>query len=206
MGTLRRLRQNTLVEVVVTIAVGLAFALAIEALAVKPYRIPSGSMEPTLAVGQRVLVSRIGHRLGKDPKIGDIVVFDPPFGAAALLCRDAGHSGAGTRRPCARAGTGKHPEVFIKRVVALGGDTIAVRNGHVVRNGKLVSEPFIRSCGGGSGCNFPVAIRIPKGDVFVMGDNRGSSDDSRFWGPISVSRIIGKAFATYWPPSRIGGV
>lgn len=206
MGLIRRLRQNTLVEVVVTIAVGLALALAIEALAVKPYRIPSASMEPTLTVGQRVLVSRIGHRLGGDPKVGDIVVFDPPFGAAAMLCRDGGRSGAGTRRPCARAGTGKHPQVFIKRVVAVGGDMIAVKNGHVVRNGKLQREPFTQSCGGGSGCNFPEAIRVPEGDVFLMGDNRGSSDDSRYWGPLPVSRIIGRAFATYWPLSRIGGV
>jgi signal peptidase I len=206
MDTVSRLRRNSLVEVLLTIVIGIAAALAIEAVAVKPYRIPSGSMEPTLKIGQRVLVSRIGHHLGGDPKVGDIVVFDPPFGAAAMLCRDAGHSGAGTRRPCARAGTGKHPQVFIKRVVAVGGDTLAVRNGHVVRNGKLQSEPFISPCSGGSGCNFPDAIRIPKGDVFVMGDNRGSSDDSRFWGPVPVDRIIGRAFATYWPPSRIGGV
>jgi signal peptidase I len=202
--TVKRLRHNSLVEVVVTIAVGLAVALTIEAVAVKPYRIPSASMEPTLDVGQRVLVSRIGHRLGRDPKVGDIVVFDPPFGAAAGLCIGP-HSGRGTRRACDRPGRGKHPQVFIKRVVAVGGDTLAVRNGRVVRNGKLASEPFIRPCGG-SECNFPEAIRIPEGDVFVMGDNRGDSDDSRFWGPVAVSRVIGRAFATYWPPSRIGGV
>jgi signal peptidase I len=206
MDTVSRLRRNSLVEVLLTIVIGIAAALAIEAVAVKPYRIPSGSMEPTLKIGQRVLVSRIGHRLGGDPKVGDIVVFDPPFGAAAMLCRDAGHSGAGTRKPCAVAGKGKHPQVFIKRVVAVGGDTLAVKNGHVVLNGKLQSEPFTSPCSGGTGCNFPDAIRIPKGEVFVMGDNRGSSDDSRFWGPLPVSRIIGRAFATYWPPSRVGGV
>jgi signal peptidase I len=205
MDTLKRLRHNTLVELVVTLAVGLALALTIEALAVKPYRIPSASMEPTLTVGQRVLVSRIGHRLGGDPTVGDIVVFDPPRGADAMVCRDHS-SGAGTRRPCAAAGTGRHTEVFIKRVVAVGGDMVAVRHGHVVRNGKVAREPFIRPCGGGSGCDFPQAIRVPDGDGFVMGDNRGSSDDSRYWGPIPVDRIIGRAFATYWPPSRVGGV
>jgi signal peptidase I len=205
METAKRLRQHALVELVITIAVGLAIALAIEAVAVKPYRIPSGSMEPTLTVGQRVLVSRVGHRLGREPKVGDIVVFKPPAGADAELCQDE-RSGAGTPRPCARAGKGKHPQVFIKRVVAVGGDSLAIRNGHVVRNGRVQSEPFIRPCDGGSGCNFPEAIRIPDGEVFVMGDNRGSSDDSRFWGPLPVSRVIGRAFATYWPPSRAGGV
>ena len=62
------------------------------------------------------------------------------------------------------------------------------------------------SCGGGNGCNFPEAIRVPKGYVFLMGDNRGASDDSRYWGPVPVERVIGKAVATYWPPSRVGGV
>ena len=89
---------------------------------------------------------------------------------------------------------------------AHSGDTIAIRNGRVVRNGKLADEPFIRACAGGGDCDFPEAIRIPKGYVFVMGDNRGGSDDSRYWGPIPVSRIIGKAVVTYWPPSRVGGV
>jgi signal peptidase I len=205
MDSLRRLRHNTLVELVVTIAVALALAFTVEALAVKPYRIPSPSMEPTLDIGQRVLVSRIGHRLGSDPKVGDIVVFDPPFGAEQGLCVDP-RSGRGTRRACARPGRGKHPEVFIKRVVAVAGDTVAIRNGRVIRNGKLAAEPFIRPCGDGSGCNFPTAIRIPMGHIFVMGDNRGASDDSRFWGPVAIDRVIGRAFATYWPPSRIGGV
>jgi signal peptidase I len=91
-------------------------------------------------------------------------------------------------------------------VVAVGGDTIAVRNGHVIRNGRMAKEPFTRSCDGGSGCDFPQAIRVPQGYVFLMGDNRGSSDDSRYWGPLPVDRVIGKAIITYWPPSRLGGV
>ena len=99
-----------------------------------------------------------------------------------------------------------HSETFIKRVVAVGGDTIAIRNGRVIRNGKPADEPFIEPCGTGSGCDFPQAIRVPEGYVFLMGDNRGGSDDSRYWGPIPVSRIIGKAVVTYWPPSRVGGV
>ncbi|HEX6713308.1 MAG TPA: signal peptidase I [Thermoleophilaceae bacterium] len=199
------MRRNTFVELLVTIAVALAVAFTIQALAIKPYRIPSPSMEPTLDIGQRVLVSRIGHRLGQDPKVGDVVVFDPPAGAGAGVCADRS-SGDGTRRPCSKPGNGKASEVYIKRVVAVGGDTISIRNGRVIRNGHAAREPFIRPCGGGSGCDFPEPIRVPQGTVYVMGDNRGASDDSRYWGPVSIGRIIGKAFATYWPPSRLGGL
>ena len=96
---------------------------------------------------------------------------------------------------------------FIKRVVGKPGDTIAIRNGHVFRNGKREKDPYINdTCNGdlGRGCNLPVPIKIPAGHWFMMGDNRGESDDSRFWGPVPRSWIIGSAFATYWPPKRIG--
>ena len=93
---------------------------------------------------------------------------------------------------------------FIKRVVGVPGDTIAIRDGHVIRNGKRQTEKFIKPCTGGEECNFPRAILVPKDDYFMMGDNRGSSDDSRFWGPVPKKWIIGAAFATYWPPGRIG--
>jgi signal peptidase I len=202
---LNGLRRNTLFELVLTVAIGLCCAFAVEAYAVKPYRIPSGSMEPTLKVGQRVLVNRLSHRLGGGPKVGDVVVFQPPAGATAMVCADP-HAGAGTPRACDRPGSGHHPEVFIKRVVAVGGDTVAIRDGHVIRNGRLASEPFTLPCGTDQGCNFPQAIRVPRGDIFLMGDNRGQSDDSRYWGPVPIGRVIGKAFATYWPPSQVGGL
>jgi signal peptidase I len=95
---------------------------------------------------------------------------------------------------------------FIKRVVAVGGDTIAVVKGHAIRNGRRASEPFATRCGGDSACHFPHAIRVPRGSVFVLGDNRAASDDSRFWGPVPVKWVIGKAFLTYWPPPRVGGL
>jgi signal peptidase I len=206
MDHLRRARRSSLFELAFTIACALMLALAVEAVAVKPYRIPSGSMEPTLKIGQRVLVNRVGHRLGADPKVGDVVVFHPPSSAYAQACGNP-KSGAGTARPCDRPAPGIHRDTFIKRVVAVAGDTIAIRaDGRVIRNGRLAHEPFIRPCSGVSGCAFPDAIRVPRGHVFLMGDNRGESDDSRYWGPVTVSRIIGEAFASYWPPSRVGGV
>jgi signal peptidase I len=202
-GHLQRARRSSLFELVFTIVIAVGLALSVQAYAVKPFRIPSGSMEPTLDPGQRVLVNRISHRLGAHPKVGDVVVFRPPAGADAMTCGDR-HAGAGTPRPCDRPGPGQAGEIFIKRVVAVGGDTIAIRNGHVIRNGRMASEPFTRACGGVSGCSFPQAIRVPAGYVFLMGDNRGASDDSRYWGPVPVSSVIGEAFATYWPPSRVG--
>jgi signal peptidase I len=200
---IRRARSNSLVELVVLVAVALFLAFTVQAYAVKPYRIPSGSMEPTLAIGQRVIVDRLTHRLGSSPHVGDIEVFNPPAGADDEQCGAAGQ-GEGTSSPCSRPVAKKSSETFIKRVVAVGGDTIAIRNGHVIRNGKLASESFAAACGGGADCNFQQPITVPKGYVFMMGDNRGESDDSRFWGPVPISWVIGKALVTYWPPRRVG--
>ena len=81
---------------------------------------------------------------------------------------------------------------------------LTVHDGHPVVNGIQANEDFIRPCGGGNGCNLPHQITIPPDHYFMMGDNRGSSDDSRFWGPVPRDWIIGEAFLTYWPPDRVG--
>jgi signal peptidase I len=199
------LRRNTLFEIVLTVIVAGGLAVTVQAYAVKPYTIPSGSMKPTLKVGQRVIVDRFSHRLGASPKVGEVIVFRPPAGADDGVCADA-RQGAGTPYPCGTAAAKPDDSTFIKRVVAMGGDTVAIKDGHVIRNGRRTSESFIAPCAAGGDCDFPRAIRIPEGHVFLMGDNRGESDDSRFWGPIPVAWVIGKAFGTYWPPGRIGGV
>jgi len=93
---------------------------------------------------------------------------------------------------------------FIKRIVAGPGDVISIVDGHVIRNGVREKDSYIRECGTSPECNFPTPIKIPAGHWFMMGDNRGESDDSRFWGPVPTKWIIGGAFATYWPPDRIG--
>jgi signal peptidase I len=205
-STLARLRRNTLFETVFLVAIALGLALSVQAYAVKPYRIPSGSMEPTLKVGQRVLVNRLTHRLGSHPGVGDIIVFHPPVTANSQTCGRQ-DQGGGTQFPCSQSASKHASDNFIKRVVAVGGDTISIRQGHVIRNGVRAKEPFAAPCSDSTEqCTFSRAITVPKGYVFVMGDNRGQSDDSRYWGPVPTSWVIGDAIATYWPPDRIGGV
>lgn len=200
---LKDLPGGPVLEIAIIVAVALGIALLVQALIVKPYRIPSASMEPTLDIGQRVLVNRLDGRFGS-PEIGDITVFHPPAGADEPGRCGAANQGGGTPIPCSRPTVERSKQTFIKRVVAKGGDRIAIDDGHVILNGKRQNEPFINPCNGAPGCDFPRTITIPKGYVFMMGDNRGASDDSRFWGPVPEKWIIGEAFATYWPPRRIG--
>ena len=205
--TSKPVRQT--VELVLTVAVALFFALTIQAFAIKPYRIPSESMVPTLQKGQRILVNRFSHKLGSNPKLGDVTVFTPPQGAVTNQCGKQGEGpfysgGPATRHSCSKPTAAKSDTTFVKRVVGMPGDKIAVVDGHVVRNGKRTSEPFASTCAGAE-CNLDT-ITVPPGSYFLMGDNRGNSDDSRFWGPVPRKWIIGKAVATYWPPKDIGGV
>ena len=184
---------------IVVLAIGLA--LLIQALVVKPYQIPSGSMEPTLDIGQRVLVDRVNYHFS-DPDVDDIVVFHPPSGATDGG-RECGveHS---SNEPCPMGTSEPSDENFIKRIVAGPGDRLQIRDGHPVVNGQMAHEDFTRPCRGLPYCNLPQAITIPPGEYFMMGDNRGASDDSRSWGPVPRDWIIGQAFLTYWPPHRIG--
>jgi signal peptidase I len=191
---------SSFIELIVIVVVALGLALAIQAFLIKPYRIPSKSMVPTLQVGQRVLVNRLGNRFNK-PEIGEVVVFHPPKGSETNTCGDAG------KRPdevCDKPTAQKASVNFIKRVVAGPGDTLYVKGGHAYVNGRRQKDSFTRPCAGGSGCDFTRPVTIPADHWFMMGDNRGDSDDSRFWGPVPRKWIIGGAFATYWPPKRIG--
>jgi signal peptidase I len=206
-----RRRLRSIAEPVVMVAAALFFAISIQAFAVKPYVIPSESMLPTLQVGQRLFVERFSHRVGGDPKLGDITVFMPPRGAELgdhqCAIDGEGPSDYGSpvrRRSCSRAIAGVGSKAFVKRVVGLPGDRIEVRDGHVIRNGLFADEPFTAPCGAAPECDL-APIVVPSDHYFLMGDNRGNSDDSRYWGPVARSQIIGRAIATYWPPGRIGG-
>ena len=190
------------VELVVTVAVAIGLALLIQAFLVKPYRIPSRSMVPTLAMGQRILV----NRLSTHPGIGDVVVFHPPSGADPIspVCGDPAQ-GSGKQQPCDR---GRLPSRIRPSSSASSGCRATTSRSRTARSGATASRSpgsYIQYCGTTVGtCTFPESIKVPAGEYYMMGDNRGDSDDSRFWGPVPQKWIMGEAFATYWPIDRIG--
>jgi signal peptidase I len=192
---------GSLIELVGIVAVAVGLALGIQAVLVKPFRIPSESMYPTLKIGQRVLVDRLDAHLGRDYHRGDVLVFTPPAGAEREQCQAPTVPG----RACPKGTAARSHTNFIKRVVGVGGDHIAIRGGHVYLDGERQHEPFadLEFCAGGE-CDLPREITVPKGQLFMMGDNRGESADSRIWGPVPERWVVGKAFATYWPPGRVG--
>ena len=190
--------KGSLVELVVIVVVALGLALGIQAFIVKPFRIPSESMVPTLEVGQRVLVDRVSPHF-TDPSRGDIVVFKPPKGADEDVCGATQKPG----QPCPTPTKEKSDQNFIKRVVGVPGDVLSVHRGQVYINGKL-KDPFKVQPLDCETCEERTPIKIPPDHFFMMGDNRGNSDDSRVWGPVPKKWIIGGAFFTYWPPNRIG--
>ncbi len=182
------------IDWIVTIVGAVAIVLAIKAYIVNPYRIPSSSMEPTLhcakpATGcearfsDRVLANRLIYRV-RDPKRGEIIVFETPPAAQAR---------------CGAGGT------FVKRLIGLPGETLELRSeaglSYVYINGKKLDEPYIGKDRRDS--RGPETFSVPNGQYFMMGDNRSQSCDSREWGTVPRDNLIGKVFATYWPPNRI---
>jgi signal peptidase I len=152
------------------------------------YKITSGSMEPTLQIGERV-AAESSHT----PQVGDIVLFHPPAGARPRdpLCGVA-DEGAGYAQPCGVSVPQESSDTFIKRMIAGPGDTVAIVDGHAVVNGVTENEPYIEPCGAAATtCSFPTPVRVPAGEYYVLGDNRAVSDDSRFWGPVPGAWIIG---------------
>ncbi len=185
------------IDWLVTIIGAILIVLAIKQWVINPYRIPSSSMEPTLhcalpasgcqAKGglfdgsDRVLACRFCYRFWS-PQRDDIIVFNTPPRAA----QECGGQGS---------------TVFVKRLIGLPGDTWEERAGYVYINGKRLDEPFIDPHIRDSQTIMPK--KIPPGQYFMMGDNRTGSCDSRRWGTVPRSNLIGKVVATYWPPSRI---
>lgn len=186
-------------EVALIFAVVFALKFGVGTLLVKRFRVWSNSMIPTLAVGQQILVDRVTLRFQK-PERGDIVVFNPPEGASSNSC--------GVRRavdqPCPLPAEQHSDALFIKRVVGLPGDRLKVVQGLAYVDEQLISDPNVRADAQCDICNLSTEITVPPGHVFVLGDNRAHSDDSRYWGPVPEDWLVGRAFFSYWPPSRFG--
>ena len=172
------------------------------AIPVKPYRIPSESMSPTVELNERILVERVGIRTG-DPDRGDIVVFNPPEDGSTFATCGQEH---GPDQACAKPAKERGDVTFIKRIVAGPGDRLSIRGGRVVIDGEPQDEDYARLSDTCPTCNLRKEITIPPDHWFMMGDNRGESADSREWGPVPKKWIIGRVFLRYWPPDSIGGL
>jgi signal peptidase I len=178
------------------IIIAFLLALLIKTFLVQAFFIPSQSMVPTFKVGDRVLVNKLVYDFG-EPQRGDIIVFEDPHGAEPQ------------RNPLAAVwnwlteGLGFNTGIqqdYIKRVIGVPGDVIVMKKGDVTINGEPIEEPYLRQAGNDEYGPYTV----PEDHVFVMGDNRPNSSDSRAGlGPIPLEKIVGKAFVLLWPPSRM---
>ncbi len=172
-------RRSVWRENLESLAWAAVLALVIRTFIIAPFKIPSGSMHPTLLEGDRILVNKFLYRF-REPERGDIIVFRYPDD---------------TRRP------------FIKRLVGRGGDTVEIREGRVLVNGiPLADRPIFevrRYVNQGEYGRPGEAFTVPEGALFVLGDNSSSSHDSRFWGTVPRAHLIGKAVCIFWPPQRL---
>ena len=170
-------RRRATIEWIILIGAALVIALLIKTFLFQAFYIPSESMVPTLKVGDRVLVNKLSYELG-DVSRGDIVVFKAPPEARSDGIDD-----------------------LVKRVIGLPGDTVEARDGKMYVNGRLLHEPYLPD---GTQTTNLEATKVPAGHLFMMGDNRAASRDSRFFGPIKESAVIGRVFVRIWPPGSVG--
>ena len=166
-------KKSAIREMMESVVIAVLLAVIIRLFILEPFYIPSGSMEPTLMVGDRIIVSKVTYHL-RDPKPGDIVVFKYP--------EDPSRN-------------------FVKRLFAVGGDTIEIKDSVLYINNQPVPEPYLPA-----GLKFADygPEKVPLNHYFMMGDNRNNSDDSRVWGFLDRNLIVGKAEVIYWPVGQIG--
>lgn len=169
-------RRRQLIEWGVVIAAAFLTAMVLRLAVVQAFSIPSISMEDTLLIGDRVLV----NKMNKTAHVGDVIVFERPPGEEASPIKD-----------------------LIKRVIALPGQTVEARDGKLFVDGNQLAEPYLAP---GTETVMDRPVTVPRDHVWVMGDNRSQSRDSRFFGAIKKSSIIGHAFIRVWPPNRFGGL
>jgi signal peptidase I len=163
----------------IIVVLGLVIAVVVRLFVFQLYYVPSTSMNPTIKAGDRILVDKLAFHLHPVER-GDITVF---------------------RRP-STARCGDNLTYFVKRVIGLPGETISGKNGHVYIGGKRLAEPWLPKVSSTYTATFG-PDKIPAGDYFMMGDNRVDSCDSRYWGPIKRSAIVGEAVMRVWPISSI---
>jgi signal peptidase I len=175
--------KRAAIEWGIILGVAVVAALVIRLWLIQPFFIPSGSMEPTLDVGDRVLVNKVSYDVHSVHR-GDIVVFSRPPNDNEQGIKD-----------------------LVKRVIGLPGETISSgADGSVIINGQPIKQPWLTAAAKASpGPPIPRMV-IPSGEYFMMGDNRGNSEDSRYFGPVSGKLIVGRAFVVVWPLSRLGGL
>ena len=185
-------------ELPILVLIALVLAVLLKSFLVQAFYIPSGSMEPTLEPGDRVLVQKVVY----GPNRGDVIVFSDPKGRPGPDRGIVGGffhwlSGAlGIEQP-------EH-EDFIKRVIGLPGETVELRGGRLFVDGARVPEPYLQ---GPPDTRDYGPVEVPEGSLFVLGDNRTNSNDSRFGlGFVPLDKVIGRAFAIVWPGSRVGWV
>ena len=193
----RTSRSQLLGELPVLVVVAVLIAYGVKTLVAQAFYIPSGSMIPQLDIGDRVVVSKVAYHLHPERR-GDILVFDAPNRRPAprlplvrRVIRGVEES-IGVVQPST--------EEFIKRVVGLPGETVEGREGHVLVNGRELVEPYLVA--GTTTSDFG-PLTVPPHDLWVMGDNRSNSSDSRVFGPIRAATVVGRAFVRVWPPSRL---
>jgi len=165
-----------LIETSLLLIVAFVLAQGLKAFVVQPFVIPTGSMVPTIGIGDYVLAEKLTYRFAHGPAQGDIVVFDDPMQ--------------------------QHPQL-IKRVVATAGQTVEVRDQKVYVDGQALLEPYTHGRPTDAG-TVETPVTVPAGYVWLMGDNRPNSGDSRYFGPRPVASVHGRAFWTYWPLREFG--
>ncbi|MBA2730466.1 MAG: signal peptidase I [Euzebyaceae bacterium] len=187
-------RWSGIFELPILIVTALLLAVLVKTFLVEAFWIPSVSMVPTLEVGDRVLVEKVSYRL-REPRRGEIIVFHrldgfgPAEGLAATV--RSFFEGLGLVQPDGDID-------LIKRVIGVPGDTVEVRGGRVLINGRRLREPYAAA----DDRDF-AETQVPPGELFMMGDNRQQSDDSRFsLGTVDADVVVGRAFVIMWPPAR----
>jgi|PersoiStandDraft_1058852.scaffolds.fasta_scaffold97960_1 signal peptidase I len=166
-------KSSCFMEILQSLLVAVVLAVIIHTFIMQNFRIPSGSMIPTLQIQDYIFASKLSYRFN-EPKRGDIVVFKYPKDTTRF---------------------------FVKRLIAVGGESVALKNSKLYIDGRQVAEDYLPE-----GLRFPDygPVTVPEGNYFMMGDNRNNSSDSRDWGFVTESLIVGKEIFIYWPPARIG--